>query len=174
MKTQANSTTVDHVTLSQAQTPEDIAAIRALFEEYQRFLGFDLCFQGFSEELAQLPGKYGPPDGILLLARVENALAGCIALYRMNTPAGEPKTGEIKRLYVRENYAGQGIGKALFSAVIDRARKMGYGRLRLDSLRRMTQAGKLYRQFGFSEIQPYNYNPQEDVYYMELTLGDNV
>lgn len=170
MKTLANSTTAEHFSIAQATSEADIAAIRELFEEYQRFLGFDLCFQGFSEEMAQLPGKYGPPDGSLLLARVQNDAAGCIALYRMKTIEGEPKTGEIKRLYVRKAFSGKGIGRALFSEVLANARKANYERIRLDSLQRLETAGKLYRQFGFYDIQPYNHNPEPDVYYMEMLL----
>lgn len=155
----------DTITISAAETREDIAAIRALFIEYQRFLSLDLDFQNFGAELAALPGKYAPPRGRLLLARIGGEVAGCAAFYPMSD-----KVCEFKRLYVRRAFAGKGVGRALLEAAIAEAREVGYSHMRLDSLRRMAEAGKLYTQYGFYEIAPYNENPYDDVYYMEREL----
>lgn len=155
----------DTITIAAAETREDMASIRALFIEYQRHLALDLDFQNFGVELAALPGKYGPPRGLLLLGRYSGEVAGCAAFYPMSNTLCE-----FKRLYVRRAFAGKGVGKALMEAAIAAAKAAGYTHMRLDSLRRMTEAGKLYLQYGFYEIAPYNENPYEDVYYMEREL----
>lgn len=155
----------DTITIAAAETREDIAAIRALFIEYQRFLDLELDFQNFGEELAALPGKYAKPRGRLMLARIGSEVAGCAAFYPMND-----KTCEFKRLYVRRAFAGKGVGRALIETAIAEAKQAGYTHMRLDSLRRMAEAGKLYLQYGFYEIAPYNENPYKDVYYMEREL----
>lgn len=152
-------------TIHQAETRPDVAAIRALFIEYQRYLEIDLDFQDFGEELAKLPGKYAPPEGRLLLARCENKPAGCVAFYKM-----EEGVCELKRLYVRPDHKGKGVGKALFEHALAEAKAEGYTMMRLDSLRRLEEAGKLYAHYGFREIAPFNKNPHEDVYYLEREL----
>ncbi|MCH2546719.1 MAG: GNAT family N-acetyltransferase [Alphaproteobacteria bacterium] len=149
----------------QASTREDIAAIRSLFIEYQDYLDINLDFQGFGEELSELPGKYAAPKGRLLLARCDNEIAGCVAFYRVNA-----KTCELKRLYVRRSHWGKGAGKMLFEAALTEAKQAGYKIMRLDSLRRLSEAGKLYSAYGFKEILPFNDNPHADVYYMERIL----
>lgn len=153
-------------TISIAETRADIAAIRALFMEYQHVLEIDLDFQDFGAELADLPGKYAPPKGRLLLARCNNKAAGCVAFY----PMQEEGVCELKRLYVRHDHTGRGIGKALFEHALAEAKAIGYTHMRLDSLRRMEEAGKLYQQCGFYEIAPFNKNPYHDIYYMEKKL----
>ncbi|HLB14818.1 MAG TPA: GNAT family N-acetyltransferase, partial [Burkholderiales bacterium] len=110
-----------------AATPGELAAVRVLFREYADWLGVDLCFQGFDEELATLPGKYAPPDGRLLLAGDGVAAVGCIGLRRFDAT-----TGEVKRLYVRPAARGHGLGGALALQVIEAARGIGYRRLVLD------------------------------------------
>lgn len=143
--------------------------IRALFREYNDFLGFDLCFQGFEEELAALPGKYAAPSGRLYLALWNGEVAGCGAFYRF-----ADGICEFKRLYVRPEFKGHGIGRAIMEQAIQDATLAGYHVMRLDSLRRLEEAGKLYITLGFREIAPYNHNPFDDVYYMERALQSSL
>lgn len=150
----------------EATGPEDIEAARALFREYQQALGVDLCFQGFDEELATLPGKYAPPDGRLFLVKRGDAVAGCIALRRLDDAAGE-----VKRLYVRPGYRGFGLGPMLAMALLDAARVVGYRRLVLDTLADMKAARALYQALGFREIAPYYENPLPGAIYMALDLA---
>ncbi len=153
------------VKIRAADKPADLRAVRALFEEYAAWLDEDLCFQGFAEELASLPGKYAPPDGRLFIATVDGRPAGCIALRRLD--AG---TGEVKRLYVRPEGRGLGIGSALARRVVDEARTVGYERLVLDTLERMSSARKIYESLGFRRTAPYYVNPLDGVVYMALDL----
>lgn len=150
-----------------AESPEQISAIRDLFQEYAQSLGFGLCFQSFDKELAGLPGDYAPPQGRLLLATHEGAPAGCVALHKF-----EPEICEMKRLYVRPQFRGKGLGRALAERVIGDARQIGYQRLRLDTVEPMMQAAvAMYRQLGFLEIAPYRENPIEGALYMEFVIG---
>jgi putative acetyltransferase len=154
------------VNLVRAQTAEQIAQARELFLEYAQSLGFSLCFQGFDQELAGLPGDYAPPWGGLLLAQHDGRLAGCVALHRL-----EDDVCEMKRLYVRPEFRGQAIGRALAEAVIAEARALGYHRMRLDTVAPVMQkAVALYRDLGFREIEPYRSNPIPGALYMELEL----
>jgi putative acetyltransferase len=150
----------------QAESQEQIAAIRELFLEYAQSLSFSLCFQSFDKELAGLPGDYAPPDGRMLLATSEGQAAGCVALHRI-----EDGICEMKRLYVRPQFRGKGLGKALAERVINEARAIGYEKLRLDTVEsEMRAAVAMYRQLGFREIAPYRPNPIDGALYMELEL----
>ncbi len=149
--------------LRQAVTADDMGTACQLFLEYAAWLKVDLCFQGFDQELAGLPGKYAPPQGRLLLASVEGEDAGCIALRPL-----EPGIGEVKRLYVRPAFRGRGIARKLARELLDAARTIGYATLRLDTLSFMHEAAALYRALGFVEIAPYYDNPLPGVVYMEL------
>lgn len=140
--------------VGEALGAEDVAACRELFIEYQRALGVSLCFQGFDRELETLPGAYGRPRGRLLLARVAGVPAACAAL----RPLGE-RDGEMKRLYVRPQFRGMGLGRALAEIVIDEARAIGYASVKLDTLPQMAEAQSLYAALGFRDIAPYNDNP---------------
>jgi len=151
----------------QVESPEQIAVVRELFLEYAQSLGFSLCFQSFDKELAGLPGDYSPPEGRLLLATYESAPAGCVALHKL-----DPEICEMKRLYVRPQFRGKGLGRALAERVIGDARQIGYQRLRLDTVEPVMQAAvAMYRQLGFCEIAPYRENPIEGALYMELVIG---
>jgi ribosomal protein S18 acetylase RimI-like enzyme len=152
--------------LIQANSAEDIRRARELFEEYAAGLGFSLCFQDFDREVAELPGKYVPPNGRLLLAVKDNQTAGCVALRRI----GEGVC-EMKRLYVRTSFRGAGLGRTLAEAIIQAARELGYQRMRLDTLPgKMDAAIAMYRSFGFKEIAAYYDNPVAGALFMELEL----
>jgi ribosomal protein S18 acetylase RimI-like enzyme len=151
--------------LQQAQSAAEIAEARRLFMEYAAAVGIDLCFQNFDEELSTLPGAYARPEGRLLLARVETAVAGCIALRKMGDTACE-----MKRLYVRPAFRSRSVGRDLAHAIIREARTIGYRRMLLDTLPLMTDALRLYRALGFREIEPYYHNPVEGALFMELEL----
>ncbi len=150
----------------QVDSPAQIASARELFLEYAKSLEFSLCFQSFDKELAGLPGDYAPPDGRLLLASYEGALAGCGALHKL-----EPGICEMKRLYLRPAFRGKGLGRILTERVILEARAIGYERMRLDTIgSSMKDAVALYRALGFREISPYRPNPIPGALYMELQL----
>jgi GNAT superfamily N-acetyltransferase len=150
----------------QAEAPLQIEQARALFLEYAQSLGFSLCFQNFDKELAELPGDYAPPSGRLLLAEFEGEVAGCVALHKF-----EPGICEMKRLYLRPKFRGKGLGRALAKIIIAEAQKLGYQRMRLDTVEPvMKDAVAMYRQLGFREIAPYRANPMPGTLYMELDL----
>jgi putative acetyltransferase len=144
---------------------EDLPLVRDLFREYEREIGIDLSFQGFSEELASLPGKYAEPSGALLLSRAGGDACGCVALRRI-----DEHTCEMKRLYVRAGFRDLGVGRELVSRILDAARQKRYTHIRLDTLPSMTSAIRLYRGFGFREIAPYVFNPIQGALFMEKTL----
>ncbi len=152
------------LTIREATSEHDFAYARELFREYAAWLGVDLSFQNFDEELATLPGKYAPPRGRLLLA--SEPPVACIAL----RPLDEPGVGEVKRLYVRSAARGTGLGRALVQAILDQARDIGYRELRLDTAHWMGDALRLYARMGFRECPPYYHNPMPGVVYMGLTL----
>jgi putative acetyltransferase len=152
-----------------ACVPDEVPAVRALFEEYAASLDVDLCFQHFDEELARLPGAYAAPRGCLLVAVDGDALAGCIALRPLPDP-GAGSLAELKRLYVRPVARGGGLGRALAHAAIERARSAGYSQLKLDTLATMAEARALYASLGFRECEPYYENPLAGVAYMALPL----
>jgi putative acetyltransferase len=160
------SPVVKSFSIAQANTVEEIPRIRELFLEYAQSLGFSLCFQSFDKELAGLPGDYAPPDGRLLLGIYDGAPAGCVALHKL-----APEVCEMKRLYVRPQFRGKGLGRVLAERIIADARQIGYQRLRLDTVEpKMQAAVAMYRQLGFRETPPYRENPIEGALYMELQL----
>jgi putative acetyltransferase len=157
---------VEGLVLVSAETLAQIAQVRELFLEYAKSLGFSLCFQGFDKELAELPGDYAPPTGRLLLAEYHGELAGCVALHKLDS-----EICEMKRLTLRPNFRGRGLGRALAEAIIAEARSIGYRRMRLDTVEpAMKDAVGLYRKLGFKEIGPYRPNPIAGAMYMELEL----
>jgi putative acetyltransferase len=160
------SSVVRGFALGQAESPAQFAQARELFLEYAQSIGFSLCFQNFDQELANLPGDYAPPGGRLLLAEYDGHLTGCVALHKL-----EPGICEMKRLYLRPQYRGKGLGRALADRIIAEARHIGYSRVRLDTVEPvMKDAVAMYRKLGFKEIAPYCPNPMAGVVYMELQL----
>jgi ribosomal protein S18 acetylase RimI-like enzyme len=144
---------------------QPLVEVRTLFEEYAASLDVDLCFQGFADELAGLPGNYSPPAGCLLLARVGGDPAGCVAMRPL-----ESGVCEMKRLYVRTGFRGASVGRRLAQAVVDAARTAGNASMRLDTLATMASARTLYRSLGFQPIAPYRDNPVPGTAFLELTL----
>jgi putative acetyltransferase len=152
--------------VAQAESPTQIAQARELFLEYANSLGFSLCFQNFDKELADLPGDYAPPEGRLLLAEFEGQLAGCVALHPL-----DPRICEMKRLYLRPQFRGKGLGRVLAERIIAEARQVGYQRMRLDTVGPvMKDAVAMYRKLGFTDIAPYRANPNPGTLYLELML----
>ena len=142
-----------------------LAVARRLMEDYQAELGVDLCFQRFDEEMATLPGRYGPPDGALLLVASDGHYVGCGAIRDLGDGIVE-----VKRMYLAPEVRGQGMGKWLLTKLLGKARELGYQTARLDTLRRLTPAVRLYENAGFTEIPAYNPNPEDDIVYYELAL----
>ena len=150
-----------------ARTQEHYQWVRKLFQQYADYLGVNLEFQGFSQELANLPGDYAPPQGCILMAVKAQEFVGCVALRPL-----EDSICEMKRLFVLPGYRGQKIGRDLARGIIAEARKRGYGRMRLDTIESMTEAQQLYQTLGFRPIKPYRYNPLDNPTYLELVLGE--
>jgi putative acetyltransferase len=153
------------VEIRPASSPDDLDRVRELFSEYAASLPFDLSFQDFDRELADLPGTYAPPSGALLLAADEGAAAGCIALRFL-----ESGVCEMKRLYVRPTHRGSGLGKRLVEAILREAVARRYERMRLDTVPGMEAAIALYRARGFREIAPYRPNPIPGALFLEADL----
>jgi len=143
----------------------DIETVRTLFLEYANSLDFSLCFQDFDSELAGLPGDYAPPAGGLWIANVDGEIAGCIGMRPL-----DPGIGEIKRLYLRDQFRGLGLGRRLAETTLAAARDAGYGILRLDTVDSMAAAQSLYRALGFRERPPYGTHRHPMLRYFELAL----
>jgi ribosomal protein S18 acetylase RimI-like enzyme len=151
--------------ISQASNNEELAAARTLFEEYAAWLGIDLEFQGFSAELATLPGPYALPRGRLLLGREGGRTAGCAALRPLENSACE-----MKRLFVRPQFRRRGVGRKLAEAILFEAREAGYACMRLDTLAHMNAAIGLYESLGFVRRDAYYNTPLPNTVFMELAL----
>ena len=144
----------------------DLGAVRILFREYADSLAFDLFFQDFEKELESLPGRYTVPEGCLLVAENKDSIVGCVAVRKI-----EGGVCEMKRLFVRPEYRGTGIGRRLAMEIIQTAIRLGYSRMRLDTTPSMNAATSLYRSLGFYDTAPYCYNPVPGAVYLELDLG---
>ena len=153
-------------------TPTTVAqllATREIFTEYAAQLGVDLCFQNFDAELEDLPGHYAAPEGALVLALVNERVAGCCALRPLPT-TDHVHAAEMKRLYVRQAYRRLGLGRQLVETVLDAARVAGYHSVLLDTLDDMESARALYRELGFVDIPPYYHNPLAGAHYLKVVL----
>ncbi len=137
-----------------------------LFREYARSLPFELDFQDFDAELADIRRHYAPPGGRLYVALADDVPAGCVALREFGKGVCE-----MKRLYVRPAFRGRHIGKQLAETVIEAAREIGYYHMRLDTVPAMKAANRLYAELGFKPIDAYRFNPVEGAAYLELQLN---
>lgn len=185
-------TSAPDVVLYRPETAHELAAARAIFLEYAQSLNFDLCFQSFDAELANLPGDYAEPRGALLLALVDAPadaqvdlnddapllrrangqpafVAGCCALRALDD-ADAVNAAEMKRLYVRPRFRGLGLGRQLAEAILDCARGSGYSCVLLDTLDDMESARAMYEDLGFYEIPPYYHNPIAGAHYLRVDL----
>ncbi|WP_210330754.1 GNAT family N-acetyltransferase [Aliikangiella sp. G2MR2-5] len=153
------------ILLKLAESPEEIESAARLFREYQQFLKVDLCFQSFEQELATLPGKYAAPDGAIYLAYYQGKAVGCVAVRPI-----KDDICEMKRLYVKPEVQGLAIGRKLATLVIEKAKRIGYKRMQLDTLERLQAALSLYESLGFKRIDSYYENPLPEVVFMELKL----
>lgn len=144
---------------------DHIEDVKTLFNEYVISIGIDLTFQGYDDELSNLPGKYAKPSGRLYVAYVDGVAAGCIGLRSF-----DGKRGEMKRLYVRNQFRGLKIGKLLSEKVILEAKAIGYQSILLDTLSTMEAARRLYETLGFVEIDPYYESPLKDTRFLCLSL----
>jgi len=154
-------------------TPNDSdwwQATREILLEYSASLAVDLSFQNFAAELQQLPGDYAPPTGLMLLALVDGAVAGCGA-FRNLPDADYPNACEMKRLYVRPAFRRFGLGRTLAQALMDRATEAGYSAMLLDTLDDMEAARGLYESLGFAEVPPFYFNPVPGAHYLKAELG---
>lgn len=150
----------------EVNTQDLINEIKLLFREYEKWLDVSLCFQGFEEEITTLPGKYSIPDGRLYIVKNEENYSGCIALRKI-----EDSICEMKRLYLKPETRGKGIGNALIARIIEDAKDNGYKTMRLDTIKeKMSKAVGLYESYGFKEIEAYYNNPNPHTLYMELDL----
>jgi GNAT superfamily N-acetyltransferase len=145
---------METIEIRAAEFPAEAEVVRRLFREYAGSLDTDLCFQSFEAELADLPGKYRPPEGRLLLAWSGAEAVGCVAL----RPVSE-YVCEMKRLYVSPHVRGERLGRRLAERICQEARAAGYSRICLDTLPSMTAAIQLYTDMGFKPIDAYVYNP---------------
>jgi carbonic anhydrase len=151
-----------------ARSDQQVDQARELFKEYAAWLDVDLCFQSFEKELAELPGDYAEPNGRLFLLFDGVQLAGCVALRKI----GEGIC-EMKRLFLRQEFRGKGLGRCLVDSAIRAAKEIGYERMRLDTLPlQMGDAIGLYRSMGFKEIEPYYDNPVVGAKFMEIELSE--
>ena len=158
------------VLLQQPASSSDWELTRAIFQDYAQSLKVDLCFQGFENELQSLPGEYIEPRGALLLAWVDDALAGCCALRPLDS-SDYSNAAEMKRLYVRPAFRGLGLGRQLTEGILDAARKAGYSCVLLDTLDDMESARALYEDLGFVEIPPYYHNPFAGAHYLKVDIA---
>jgi carbonic anhydrase len=153
------------VTQVRAAREAEVSEVRRLFREYAAWVGVDLSFQGFEQEVEGLPGDYVAPAGVLLVAEVDGEVAGCVAGHRWSTGVCE-----MKRLFVREAFRGAGCGRALVESIVAWARGTGYARILLDTLPGMDRAQRPYTELGFREVAPYRFDPVRGARFLELVL----
>lgn len=148
-----------------AETDQEFEQAKELFEEYANSLDIDLSFQNFSKELESIRQQYDQPTGALLLVYKDDLLAGCTGIRRL-----DDETAELKRMYVRPDFRGFNFGRSLLESAILSASRLGYKKIRLDTLSSMTKARNLYESFGFQAIEPYYFNPIQETIYMERVI----
>lgn len=164
------------IELADGTRADRLDTVRALLREYEKDTGVSLCFQGFEQELATLPGRYAPPSGRLLLAMDATEAVGCIALRDITSDLARRGTAisgracEMKRLYVRPSHRGRGIGRLLAERIIAEARTIGYAQMRLDTMHTMRAAVAMYRSLGFEPAERHNDDPDQRTLFFALRL----
>ncbi|WP_345794081.1 carbonate dehydratase [Thauera sp. JM12B12] len=148
-----------------ASDTKELEQVRQFFRNYAAWLGVDLSYQGFADEVANLPGAYGEADGRLFYAEIGGQPAGCVGIRRFSEGVCE-----MKRLYVDPAARGQGVGRKLALEAIKAARALGYRRILLDTVPAMRIAVKLYRELGFKEAPAYYPSPVEGTIFLTLDL----
>ena len=148
-----------------AVSEEEFEMGKLLFHEYSESLDFDLCFQNFEKELKEINVQYNSPDGGLILIVQDSKFIGCAGIRKF-----EGDIGELKRMYIKSEYRGFGLGKKLLWESIKLAAKLGYKKIRLDTLTSMKAAVHLYKKNGFKETEAYRFNPSKDVLYFEKVI----
>ncbi len=148
-----------------ANSQLEYEAAQLLFNEYAQWLNIDLCFQNFDKELQQLSIMYAATNGGIVLCKKNNDFIGCSAIRKIDTTSCE-----LKRMWVQLPYQKLGIGETLLKECIALAKKLNYKEIRLDTLKRLQPAIKLYKKYNFIETEAYYKNPNNDVVYMKLVL----
>ena len=148
-----------------SKTEQDFADAKDLFLEYANSLNFELCFQNFENEISDLPAQYSEPTGCIILCYKDDKPIGCVGLRKF-----AEGICEMKRLYLKNEARGKGIGRVLAEKVIEKAKELGYKKMQLDTIETMKEAISLYKSMGFKEISPYRFNPVKGVIYMEIEL----
>ena len=153
------------VEIKHCSTDSHFSSAMQMAKDYIRWLNMDLSFQDIDKELSNFPSMYGPPNGLFLLAWHRDELGGGVGLRML-----EPNVCEMKRLFVYDPFKRKGVGRSLCTTLIQEAIRLGYDKMRLDTLGRMKAAKRLYENLGFREIEPYRFNPDPTTKYMELSL----
>ena len=151
-------------TITSSDAPQ-VEQVRQFFRNYAAWLGVDLSYENFEEEMATLPGAYAPPMGRLLYAEHDGEPAGCVGIRPLSDGVCE-----LKRLYVDPAHRGFAIGRDLVTEAILSARRIGYRKIMLDTLPNMRMAVKLYRELGFCEAPAYFDAPHEGTQFLALDL----
>jgi ribosomal protein S18 acetylase RimI-like enzyme len=154
-----------NIVYKKLETEEEIIKAKELIIEYIKWLNQDLSFQNIDDELMNFPQRYKEPDGSFIIAKDNNNIVGCVGLKKL-----DGNICEMKRLFVNDKYKGKGIGKKLVEKIIEEAKNKKYKKMRLDTLRTMKKASKIYNENNFYEIEPYYDNPNNDVVYIEKIL----
>ena len=153
------------ITFKISKSEQDFSEARKLFLEYKDSLNLDLCFQKFHEEISDLSAQYSEPSGCIIICYKKNLPVGCVGIRKF-----KGDVCEMKRLYLRPEARGKGIGRVLANKITEKAKEFGYKKMQLDTLETMKEAISLYKSIGFKEISPYRFNPLEGVIYMEIEL----
>jgi ribosomal protein S18 acetylase RimI-like enzyme len=144
---------------------DEVEMARELVAEYTKWLNVDLSFQNIDKELSGFPGEYSDPGGTFIIAKDNDSVVGCVGLKKL-----DDGVCEMKRLFVNDEYKGRGIGRKLVELVIEEARSRKYRAMRLDSLKKLEAALRIYYENDFHEIAPYYDNPYDDAIYLEKRL----
>lgn len=155
-------------TIRPVSTCEDLTTFATLVREYVASLPFELDFQDIERELRELEQEYGPPGGTALLAELAGRAVGCVGIRPLDPPA----VAELKRMYLRPEARGRGLGRALAEAALGAATDLGYETVRLDTVAEMEAAVELYRKLGFVEIGAYRHNPVPGARFYEVRLRE--